>query len=60
MDVSDIVQYLYCPRKLYFLKIAGIRISKPKMEEGKAAQGEGKAEELCQKVERRAFNVGLS
>ncbi|AAB89375.1 MULTISPECIES: CRISPR-associated protein Cas4 [Archaeoglobus] len=52
MDVSDIVQYLYCPRKLYFLKIAGIRISKPKMEEGKAAQEEarGKLRSFARKL----------
>jgi len=35
IDVSDIVQYLYCPRKLYFTKIVGIRITRPKMNVGK-------------------------
>ncbi len=40
IDVSDVVQYLYCPRKVYFIKVAGIRIQKPKMEEGKRAQAE--------------------
>lgn len=35
IDVSDIVQYLYCPRKLYFIKVMGIKISKPKMDVGK-------------------------
>jgi CRISPR-associated exonuclease Cas4 len=29
---------LYCPRKVYFMKVAGIRIARPKMEEGKAVQ----------------------
>ncbi len=38
IDVSDVVQYLYCPKKIYFLKVAGMRIERPKMEEGKAAQ----------------------
>jgi len=38
INVSDIVQFLYCPRKVYFLKVANIRISKPKMEEGKRVQ----------------------
>lgn len=32
------MQYLYCPRKVYFLKVAGIRIAKPKMEEGRTVQ----------------------
>lgn len=36
IEVSDVVQYLYCPRKVYFIRIAGIKITKPKMEEGKA------------------------
>ena len=40
IDVSDIVQYLYCPRKVYFIKVAGIRLQRPKMEEGKKAQAE--------------------
>ncbi len=35
IDVSDLVQYLYCPRKLYFIKVMGLRISKPKMDVGK-------------------------
>jgi len=29
---------LYCPRKVYFLKVAGIRIARPKMEEGRTVQ----------------------
>lgn len=35
IDVSDVVQYLYCPRKLYFIKVMGLRITKPKMNIGK-------------------------
>jgi CRISPR-associated exonuclease Cas4 len=35
IDVSDIAQYLYCPRKIYFIKVMGLRILKPKMEMGK-------------------------
>lgn len=35
IDVSDLVQYLYCPRKVYFLKVQGVRIARPKMELGK-------------------------
>ncbi|MDI6718583.1 MAG: CRISPR-associated protein Cas4 [Methanomicrobiales archaeon] len=37
IQVSDITQYFYCPRKVYFLKTLGIRPpEKPKMEQGKA------------------------
>jgi len=35
IDVSDIVQYLFCPRKVYFLKVHGVRITRPKMEYGR-------------------------
>jgi len=35
IDVSDIVQYLYCPRKLYFIRVMGLRITKPKMDVGR-------------------------
>ena len=42
IDVSDVVQYLYCPRKVYFIRVAGIRITKPKMEEGKAAHSDAR------------------
>jgi len=35
IDVSDVVQYLYCPRKVYFLKVQGVRIARPKMELGR-------------------------
>ncbi len=35
IEVSDIVQYLYCPRKLYFIKVMGLRITRPKMNAGK-------------------------
>jgi CRISPR-associated exonuclease Cas4 len=36
MQVSDITQYFYCPRKIYFLKTLGIKIkSRPKMDMGK-------------------------
>jgi CRISPR-associated exonuclease Cas4 len=35
IDVSDITQYLYCSRKIYFMKVMGLRILKPKMEMGK-------------------------
>jgi len=35
IDVSDLVQYLYCPRKLYFIRVMGLRITKPKMDVGK-------------------------
>jgi len=45
LEVSDVVQFLYCPRKLYFLKIAGFRIARPKMEEGRMEQ-ERAAEKL--------------
>ena len=40
IDVSDIVQYLYCPRKLYFIRVVGLKIKKPKMEVGKEVHGE--------------------
>jgi len=35
IDVSDVSQYLYCPRKIYFMKVMGLRILKPKMQMGK-------------------------
>ena len=35
IDVSDVVQYLYCPRKVYFIKVMGLRMTKPKMDVGK-------------------------
>jgi len=36
LQVSDIVQYFYCPRKVYFLKVLGIAVPpKKKMEMGK-------------------------
>jgi CRISPR-associated exonuclease Cas4 len=36
LTVSDIVQYYYCPRKVYFLKVLGVPISvRRKMEYGK-------------------------
>jgi len=35
IEVSDIVQYLYCPRKLYFIKVMGLKITRPKMDVGK-------------------------
>jgi len=35
IDVSDLIQYLYCPRKVYFIKVMGIKLKKPKMEFGK-------------------------
>lgn len=35
IDVSDIVQYLYCPRKVYFHRVAGITLTRPKMEVGR-------------------------
>lgn len=56
VDVSDIVQFLYCPRKVYFIKVAGIRILKPKMEEGRRVQEEvaGKMRKLAER-----FNAKL-
>jgi CRISPR-associated exonuclease Cas4 len=36
LQVSDITQYFYCPRKVYFMKTLGIKIkAKPKMDMGK-------------------------
>jgi|Deesub1362B_J571_1020462.scaffolds.fasta_scaffold04679_4 CRISPR-associated exonuclease Cas4 len=35
IDVSDIAQFLYCPKKIYFMKVLGVRMSKPKMEFGR-------------------------
>jgi len=35
IEVSDLVQYLYCPRKVYFLRAMGLRMVKPKMEYGR-------------------------
>jgi CRISPR-associated exonuclease Cas4 len=35
IDVSDIVQYLYCPRKLYFIRVVGLKLTRPKMDVGK-------------------------
>lgn len=36
LQVSDIAQYFYCQRKIYFMKILGINIkSRPKMDMGK-------------------------
>jgi CRISPR-associated exonuclease Cas4 len=36
IQVSDITQYFYCPRKIYFIKTLGIKIkARPKMEMGK-------------------------
>lgn len=49
LEVGDIVQFLYCPRKLYFLKVAGFRILKPKMEEGRRVQ-----EEVTKRLEKIA------
>ncbi len=49
IDVSDVVQFLYCPRKLYFIKVAGFRIVRAKMEEGMRVQ-----EEVLKKLERIA------
>jgi CRISPR-associated exonuclease Cas4 len=39
LSVFDLVQYTYCPRKVYFLKVLGVpaRIRR-KMEYGKAVQ----------------------
>ncbi|MEM0203836.1 MAG: CRISPR-associated protein Cas4 [Archaeoglobaceae archaeon] len=53
IDVSDVVQFLYCPRKVYFMKVAGFRIVKPKMEEGKRVQ-----EEVLRKLEKIAEKMG--
>lgn len=53
LDVSDVVQFLYCPRKIYFMKIAGFRIIKPKMEEGKIEQ-----ERAIEKLEKIAEKLG--
>jgi len=53
IDVSDVVQFLYCPRKVYFLKVAGFRITKPKMEEGKMEQ-----ERAIEKLEKMAEILG--
>ncbi|MDK2795302.1 MAG: CRISPR-associated exonuclease Cas4 [Archaeoglobaceae archaeon] len=53
LDVSDVVQFLYCPRKVYFMKIAGFRITKPKMEEGKVEQ-----EKALEKLEKIAEKLG--
>ncbi|RLI71914.1 CRISPR-associated protein Cas4 [Archaeoglobales archaeon] len=39
IDVSDLIQYLYCPRKIYFIKVMGIKLKKPKMEFGKELHG---------------------
>jgi CRISPR-associated exonuclease Cas4 len=35
IDVSDVVQYLYCPRKVYFIKVMGLKVTKPKMDVGR-------------------------
>ncbi|MCQ5375309.1 MAG: CRISPR-associated protein Cas4 [Methanomassiliicoccales archaeon] len=36
IQVSDITQYFYCPRKIYFLRVLGVSVpSKPKMEMAK-------------------------
>ncbi len=35
IGVSDLVQYLYCPGKVYFMKVMGIRLKKSKMVFGK-------------------------
>lgn len=36
IQVSDITQYFYCPRKIYFIKTLGLKIkSRPKMDMGK-------------------------
>lgn len=48
IDVSDISQFLYCPRKIYFMKVLGIRMSKPKMEFGRDVH-----EEMYAKFKRR-------
>lgn len=53
IDVSDVVQFLYCPRKVYFIRIAGFRIVKPKMEEGRRVQ-----EEVLRRLERLAEKMG--
>ncbi|MEM2817195.1 MAG: Dna2/Cas4 domain-containing protein, partial [Archaeoglobaceae archaeon] len=53
IDVSDVVQFLYCPRKVYFIKVAGFRIVKSKMEEGKKVQ-----EEVFRKLEKIADKMG--
>lgn len=53
LDVSDIVQFLYCPRKVYFIKVAGFKILKPKMEEGRKVQ-----EEVIKRLETIAKKMG--
>lgn len=51
LEVSDVVQFLYCPKKLYFIKLAGFRIIRPKMEEGRRVQ-EGVAKKLEKTAEK--------
>jgi CRISPR-associated exonuclease Cas4 len=53
LDVADVVQFLYCPRKVYFLRFAGFRITRPKMEEGKIEQ-----EKAIEKLEKMAEILG--
>ncbi len=53
LEVRDVVQFLYCPRKVYFMKIAGFRITKPKMEEGRKEQ-----ERATEKLEKMAKKLG--
>jgi CRISPR-associated exonuclease Cas4 len=32
INVNDVVQYLYCPRKVYFRNVLGLKLKKQKME----------------------------
>ncbi len=50
IEVSNIVQYLYCPRKLYFIKVMGLRITRPKMNAGKEVH-ENVARSIARKIE---------
>lgn len=57
LEVGDVVQFIYCPRKLYFIKVVGLRILKPKMEEGRKVQEEvtKRLEKIAEKMNGKLF-----
>jgi len=52
LQVSDITQYFYCPRKVYFMRTLGIKIrARPKMDMGKEVH----EKEHCRVKERKTI-----
>jgi len=48
INAGDISQYLYCPRKIYFMKVMGAKITRPKM-----AMGQEIHEKMYDNLKRR-------